>query len=64
MIRIKDLLMGVFVTLFKHSKLGTYSLKKSNSLIFNVLNPQIFIKNYHLRPLKSVTGHLLTFFLK
>jgi len=56
--------MGVFVTLFKHSKLGTYSLKKSNSLIFNVLNPQIFIKNYHLRPLKSVTGHLLTFFLK
>ena len=45
--------------LFKHSKLGNYFFKKSNSSISNALNTQIFIKSYDLRPLKSTLEVLI-----
>jgi len=51
--------MSAPLALFKHFKLGNYSLKKSNSLIFNVLNTHVFIKSYYLRHLKSALGTLV-----
>lgn len=51
--RLRILLMSVSETLFKHTKISNYSLKKLNILIFNVINTHIFIYTYHLRSLIS-----------
>jgi hypothetical protein len=51
--------MSASGALFKHAKLGSYSLKKSNSSISNVLNTQVFIKSYYSRLLKSALEALV-----
>ena len=49
--------------LFKHTKLGNYLLKKSNSSISKALNSQLFIFFfYYFRPLKSASGALVNIF--
>jgi hypothetical protein len=49
------LLTSFFGALFMNSILKNYSFKKSNSLIFNLLNARIFITTYHLRFLKRTS---------
>jgi len=58
-INTRVLLRSAPMTLFKHSKLRNYSLKRLNCSISNALNTHIFIKSYYLRPLTSVSGALV-----
>jgi len=48
-------------TLFKDSKRKIYLIKMLNILIYNALILHNFMKNQHLKVLKSVKGHSLTF---
>jgi len=48
-------------TLFNQSKIRNYSIGKLNISISNALITQISIKTCYLKPLKSFTGHSLTF---
>jgi len=63
-IKIRILFTSAPGTLFKHSKLENYSLKKSKSSISNALNVQFFLKSYYLRPLKSASGARVNISLK
>jgi len=58
-IYIQVLLTSASGTLFKHSKLENYSLKKLNNSISNTLNAQVFIKSFCLKPLKSAPEKLV-----
>jgi len=49
----KGIVNECFWALFKHTKLGNYSLKKSNSSISNILNTQVLIKKLLFKTLKE-----------
>jgi len=57
-ISLRVLLTIVPVVLFKHFKLENYSIKMSNSSMFNAYT-RVFIKNYHLRLLKNTSEILV-----
>jgi hypothetical protein len=57
------LLVGIINFVFKHTKLGNYSLKKSNSLISHALNTYFFYKKLLFKTLKECPGHSLTFLI-